>query len=297
MSQLNRRQFMATGAAAATAAFAAALPSAAQAATNGKKFQISLAAWSLNPLFGSTWTNLDLPRIVREDFGLEGIEFVNRYFALPRYDYLKELKKRCADYGITPVLIMVDGEGDMSHPDKAERRQAVINHRKWIDIADFLGCHAIRGNAGYEKAGTIDDRVARCAESYSELMEYADGCGMEVTIENHGGFSSIPEKLIAVMKTVNHPRFGTLPDFGNFPPEIDRYDALQRLMPYAKAVSAKCYDFDADGKHGAFDLDKMVEIVLAAGYNGFVGIEYEGTQNTPYEGVRYCKKILQKHQK
>ncbi len=296
MSQLNRRQFMATGAAAAAAAFAGALPATARAAVNGKKFKISLAAWSLNPLFDSTWTNLDLPRIVRQDFGLEGIEFVNRYFALPRYRYLQELKKRCADYGITPVLIMVDGEGDMSHPDKAERRQAVINHRKWIDIADFLGCHAIRANAGYVKAGTIDDRVKRCAESYSKLMEYADQCGMEVTIENHGGFSSIPEKLIAVMKIVNHPRFGTLPDFGNFPPEIDRYDALRKLMPYALAVSAKCYDFSADGKHGAFDLDRMIEIVLAAGYNGFVGIEYEGTQNTPYEGVLYCKKLLEKHQ-
>ena len=296
MSQINRRQFMAAGVAAAATALGSSLPGVAQAATGRKKFKISLAAWSLNPLFGKEWKNIDLPRIVREDLGLDGIEFVNSYFELPRSGYLKKLKQKCADYDVTPVLIMVDGEGDMSHPNKTERRQAVINHRKWIDIADFLGCHAIRANAGYEKAGTIDDRVERCAESYSELMEYADECNMEVTIENHGGFSSIPEKLIAVMKKVNHPRFGTLPDFGNFPPEIDKYDALQKLMPYALAVSAKCYNFDSNGKHDLYDLDRMLEIVLAAGWDGFVGIEYEGKKNSPYEGVLHCKKLLQKHQ-
>ncbi len=297
MSQINRRQFMTAGVAAvAAAALGSALPGVAQAAVSRKKFKISLAAWSLNPLFGKEWKNIDLPRIVREDLGIEGIEFVNSYFELPRSNYLKDLKQRCADYDVTPVLIMVDGEGDMSHPNKAERRQAVTNHRKWIDIADFLGCHAIRANAGYEKVGTLDDRVERCAESYSELMEYADQCNMEVTIENHGGFSSIPEKLIAVMKKVNHPRFGTLPDFGNFPPEVDKYDALQKLMPYALAVSAKCYNFDSNGKHALYDLDRMMEIVLAAGYDGFVGIEYEGKKNAPYEGVLHCKKLLQKHQ-
>ncbi len=296
MSQINRRQFMAAGAAAAVAALGSALPAKVNAAQSRKKFKISLAAWSLNPLFGKEWKNLDLPRIVREDLDLDGIEFVNSYFELPRSGYLKKLKQNCADYDVTPVLIMVDGEGDMSHPNKAERRQAVINHRKWIDIADFLGCHAIRANAGYEKVGTLDDRVERCAESYSELMEYADQCNMEVTIENHGGFSSIPEKLIAVMKKVNHPRFGTLPDFGNFPPEVDKYDALQKLMPYALAVSAKCYDFSADGKHARYDLDRMMEIVLAAGFDGFVGIEYEGNKNTPYEGILHCKRLLRKHQ-
>ena len=295
MRIITRRSFIRS---AMAAGGAAALSPVFSMAQQIKKydFKISLAAWSVQPWFNKTWTNLDLPRIVREDFGLEGIEFVNGYFALPRYRYLQELKKRCDDYGITPVLIMVDGEGDMSHPDKAERRQAVINHRKWIDIADFLGCHAIRANAGYEEAGTIDERVKRCAGSYSELMEYADQCKMEVTIENHGGFSSIPEKLVAVMKQVNHPLFGTLPDFGNFPPEIDKYDALRKLMPYALAVSAKCYDFGANGQHASFDLDRMMEIVLAAGYDGFVGIEYEGRKNTPYEGVRYCKALLEKHQ-
>jgi len=191
---------------------------------------------------------------------------------------------------------MVDGEGDMSHPDKAERRQAVINHRKWIDIASFLGCHAIRANAGYVEEGSLEERADRCAESFSSLMEYANQCGMEVTIENHGKFSSDPEWLTSVMKKVNNPRFGTLPDFGNFPPEMDKYEAVRKLMPYALAVSAKCYDFDQAGNHAAFDLGRMMEIVLAAGYHGFVGIEFEGEKNTPYEGVLACKKALEKYQ-
>ncbi|MFH1067987.1 MAG: sugar phosphate isomerase/epimerase family protein [Candidatus Glassbacteria bacterium] len=298
MKKPNRRDFLASAGLVSAAALTAA---AAQGQTPGapagnKKFKISLAAWSLHRSWRSTWFNLDLPMIARQRFGIDGVEFVNSFFDLPRSDYLKELKKRAEDNGVTLVLIMVDGEGDMSHEDKREREQAVVNHRKWIDIAHFLGCHGIRANAGYTTVGTVDERVQRCADSFSKLIEYADTAGMNVMIENHGGYSSIPEKLLTVMKKVNNPHFGTLPDWGNFPPEVDRYEAVRQMMPYAKAVSAKCYDFKPDGSHPAFDIERMLKVVLDAGYHGFIGIEYEGEANSEPEGVMYCKRILEKYQ-
>lgn len=297
MNEINRRDFLASAGLASAAALTTSTANTAVAGeTDKKKFKISLAAWSLHRSWRSTWFNLDLPAIARQKFGVDGVEFVNGFFDLPRSDYLKELKIRAQDNGVTLVLIMVDGEGDMSHEDKREREQAVINHRKWIDIAHFLGCHGIRANAGYTTAGSVDERVERCADSFSRLMEYAESAGLNVMIENHGGFSSIPEKLIAVMKKVNNPHFGTLPDFGNFPPEVDQFDAVRQLMPYAKAVSAKCYDFTPDGRHPAFDLDRMIQIVLDAGWNGFIGIEYEGEANSEPEGIMYCKRILEKYQ-
>ena len=298
MKELNRRDFLASAGLACAAALATSTANAAVAVPEAgkKKFKISLAAWSLHRSWRSTWFNLDLPEIARQKFGLDGVEFVNSFFDLPRSDYLKELKKRAQDNGVELVEIMCDGEGDMSHEDKREREQAVINHRKWIDIAHFLGCYGIRGNAGYTTVGTVDERVERCAESYGKLMEYADQAGMTVMIENHGGYSSIPEKLLTVMKKVNNPHFGTLPDWGNFPPEVDRYEAVRQMMPYAKAVSAKCYDFMPDGSHPAFDLERMLKVVLDAGWNGFIGIEYEGEANSEPEGVMYCKSILEKYQ-
>jgi sugar phosphate isomerase/epimerase len=101
---------------------------------------------------------------------------------------------------------------------------------------------------------------------------------------------------MALMAKVNHPRFGTLPDFGNFPDEIDRYDAVARMMPKAIAVSAKCYDFGPDGRETKVDYDRVMKIVLDAGYNGYVGIEFEGENLSERDGIIACKKLLETYQ-
>jgi L-ribulose-5-phosphate 3-epimerase len=301
MKNLNRRDLL-KGSIAAGGVLAAfggqsSLVEPLSAATGAdKKFKISLAAWSINSTFRKEWTCLDLPRIVREDFGLDGLEFVNSHFDLPRYNYLNDLKKRADDYGVKLVLIMCDDEGDMSHNEKKERDLAVLQHRKWVDIAYFLGCHAIRGNARTRTPGTDEERVSRCAESYHALCEYADQAGISVTVENHGGFSSIPKYLISLVKQVDHPRFGTLPDFGNFPPEVDKYEAVKSLMPYAKAVSVKCTDFDEQGKHADWDIGRMVKIALDSGYRGFMGIEAGSRHGRHRENVLACRALLERYQ-
>jgi L-ribulose-5-phosphate 3-epimerase len=50
------------------------------------------------------------------------------------------------------------------------------------------------------------------------------------------------------------------------------------MMPFAKAVSAKSNDFDADGNEIHTDYHRMMRIVLDAGYRGYVGVEYEGSK-------------------
>ena len=80
-------------------------------------FKISLAEWSLHKaLFAKKIDNLDFPKIAREEYGIEGVEFVNQFFKDKAHDsaYLKDLKKRANDVGVTCVLIMIDGEGDLS---------------------------------------------------------------------------------------------------------------------------------------------------------------------------------------
>ena len=203
-------------------------------------FKISLAEWSLHKaLFAKKINNLDFPRIAREQYGIEGVEFVNQFFKDKAHDsaYLKDLKIRANDHGVTCVLIMIDGEGDMSAKDKAKRDKAVENHKKWVDAAAALGCHSIRINTGEHYSPTD---VGAVAESCSALTEYGAKNKIRIICENHGGPSSNPDALIALMKAVNNPNFGTLPDFGNFPKgddgkyKIDIYDAIDRMMPYAK---------------------------------------------------------------
>ena len=259
----TRRQFLATS-----------LATAAAAAATGKD-DISLASWSLVRSFrAGKWKNLDLPRILREELGINGLEYVNTFFENPTMGYLQRLKRNCDEHGVTSVLIMVDGEGDTAALDRAERMQAAVAHRKWVDIAHFLGCHAIRCNmrGGRDDWKQDKDIVKRAAESFSDLLEYAGGSGLNVVIENHGGASSDAEVLAAVMKEVNHPRFGTLPDFGNINEGDDHYDVITKLMPYAKGVSVKAA-WELDESHPRFDVARLIKIAQDAGFHGFWGIE------------------------
>jgi sugar phosphate isomerase/epimerase len=269
-------------------------------------FKISLAEWSLHRrLFAdrgqTTQLNLDFPRMAREEFGIDAVEYVNQFFKDKAHDtaYLSELKKRADDQGVTNVLIMIDGEGDLSAPSRDERTKAVENHKKWVDAAAALGCHAIRINTGDHYS---PDHTQEAAEACRALTEYGAQHQIAVICENHGGPSSWPDALIALIKAVDHPNFGTLPDFGNFPPRspaakggpkvVDPYEAVARMMPYAKGVSAKSYAFGPDGKETTLDYARLLKIVTDAGYHGYVGVEYEGQAPEP-EGILATRKLLE----
>ncbi|WP_337173661.1 sugar phosphate isomerase/epimerase family protein [Paludisphaera sp.] len=262
-------------------------------------YKISLAQWSLHKaLFSGKLDNLDFPKVAREEYGVDGVEYVNQFFKDKPRDsaYLKDLKKRAADHGIANVLIMIDGEGDLSAPDKAARDQAVENHKKWVDAAAELGCHAIRVNTG-NHYGPTD--VADAAEACGALSAYGAERKIHVICENHGGPSSNPDALLALIKAVGSDNFGTLPDFGNFPKNdgqyaIDVYEAIARMMPFAKGVSAKSYDFDEQGNESNLDFARIMKIVTDAGYNGFVGIEYEGGRLSESDGIIATRKLLEK---
>lgn len=250
--------------------------SAALAAARPTTDAVSLAAWSLNRSFfvAKRWKNHDLPKICREQFGIGGLEFVNQFFDNPMLRSLQTLKRAGSDHDVRFVLIMCDGEGDMAAVDKKERMQAAVAHRKWVDIAHFLGCHAIRCNMGGPRQNWKQDRdiVSRAEESFRNLLEYARGADLNVVIENHGGASSDPKVLSALMKRVDNPNFGTLPDFGNVNPGDDHAEVMRKIMPWAKGVSVKAA-WAADGTHPGWDLEKLIRLCQEVGYRGYWGIE------------------------
>lgn len=284
----------------------------ATAQTNKPKelfFKISLAEWSLHKaLFAKEFENLDFPVKAKNEFGISAVEYVNQFFKDKAKDekYLAELKKRCDDNGVTSVLIMCDGEGELADTDSKKRQQAVENHYKWVDAAKFLGCHSIRVNAfGIGEA----EEVAKTAiDGLSRLSEYAQKVDIGIIVENHGGYSSNGQWLANVMKGVGKPNCGTLPDFGNFcikrekgdmwqspcVEEYDRYKGVEEMMPFAKGVSAKAYDFDEQGNCVETDYAKMLSVVKNAGFNGHIGIEYEGSKLSEAEGIRATKALLER---
>ncbi len=275
---------------------AGAQPKPDKAKADGAKplFTISLAQWSLhNALFEKKLAHLDFPKAAKQDYGIDAVEYVNVFFEKKGDSaYVGELKKRCADLGVTSVLIMCDGEGAIGDPAEAARKKTVENHRKWVEAAAQLGCHSIRVNA--QSSGSFEEQQKLAADGLRQLCEAADPMGINVIVENHGGLSSHGDWLVGVMKLTAHPRVGTLPDFGNFT-EYDRYKGVTEMMPYAKAVSAKSWDFDpATGDHGPFDYRKLMKIVVDAGYRGRLGIEYEGKKLSEPDGIRATKALLEK---
>ncbi|SMP48421.1 Tat (twin-arginine translocation) pathway signal sequence [Neorhodopirellula lusitana] len=304
----SRRNFLQTvaaaGAIASTSGILARSSQAAESDASDMPFKISLAEWSLHRALyakDAEITNLDFPQLTREKFGIGAVEYVNQFFKDKARDekYLTELKKRCSDHDVTSVLIMVDGEGKLGAADAQDRKKAVENHYQWVDAAKFLGCHSIRVNAA--SSGTYTEQLDYAADGLRQLSEYAVKQDIGVIVENHGGLSSNAAWLAVVMERVGMGNCGTLPDFGNFyitrgenPDLFNRYHGVQALMPYAKAVSAKTHAFDADGNETSTDYEKMMRIVLDAGYHGYVGIEYEGRELSEDDGILASKKLLER---
>jgi len=251
------------------------------------KDNISLAEWALvEEIRAGKWKNLDFPKIAREDFDLDGIEYVNTLFDSPTETYLKKLKHRANDNGVTMVLIMVDEEGDGCADTKQGRKQFEINHRKWVDIANYLGCHAIRTNCrGPEN---VDKREALewATESYNMLLAYAKPAKINIVIENHGGVSNDPDWMISLLKKVNDPSFGTFPDWRNPSDEFDNYTYLRKTAPYAKGMSYRNQPTDELTA-------KMIELSHDSGYRGWYGIESKGREEVT-RGISLLKKYLLK---
>ena len=207
-------------------------------------------------------------------------------------------KKVAADLGVESLLIMVDGEGQLGHADAGERAKTVANHHKWVDAAKYLDCHSIRVNAGTTGSGSFEEKQKLAADGLRQLSEYGAQQGLNVIVENHGGLSSDGSWLAGVMKLVNLENCGTLPDFGNFNvgggKMSDRYKGVRELMPYAKAVSAKSHEFDEKGNEVKTDYLRMMKIVLDHGFNGYVGVEYEGSKVDAYQGIKLTKALLER---
>lgn len=267
-------------------------------------FKISLAEWSLQrTLFAKKMTNMDFPAKAKNDFGIHALEYVNQFFKDKAEDkaYLKELKSRTTDLDMENVLIMIDGEGHLADEDDKKRTISIENHYKWVEAAKFMGCHSIRVNAHATSKDPEEGKTA-AVDGLSRLTEFAAPHGINIIVENHGGFSSNGAWLSDVMKQVNKPTCGTLPDFGNFclksgpdgcVEEYNKYKGVKELMPFAKGVSAKSGSFDADGNETNINYMKMMKIVKKAGYRGYVGIE-SGSPTDEDKAIRLTKALLEK---
>ncbi len=275
----------------------------------GPFFRLSLAQWSIHRMIREEGLDPFEFAAKAKGWGFEGLEYVTQLYekTLEKPNgidlFVRESKLRSADQGMKDLIIMVDHEGDLAVLDEGERNKAIDNHKKWMDAAAAMGCHSIRINL----FGTNDPEEWKpvSIDSLGKLGEYGEKINVAVLVENHGWLSSNGQLLSQVMRQVNHPYCGTLPDFGNFcikrkdgsrwgecEEEYERYKGMEEIMPFAKAVSAKSYDFDDAGNETTIDYERMLRIVNSFGYKGFIGVEYEGKRLSEEEGILATKDLL-----
>ncbi|MBC8767415.1 sugar phosphate isomerase/epimerase [Arenibacter sp. BSSL-BM3] len=272
-------------------------------------FKLSLAQWSMHKMVREDGVDPYTFAEKAKKWGFTGLEYVSGlyYKELEAANFSKEamaafVEKSNAEskkHGMQNVLIMIDGQGDLATTDAKKRKEAVENHYKWVDAAAAMGCHAIRVNLSGSKVP--NEWVASSVDGLTQLATYAKGKNIEVLVENHGGLSSNAVMLAEVMTKVNMENCGTLPDFGNFciertkdgcAEEYDIYKGISELMPHALAVSAKSYDFDAEGNETKLDYPRILKIVKDAGYTGYIGVEYEGSRLSEEEGILATRDLL-----
>ncbi len=267
-------------------------------------YELSLAQWSLHRSIRSgEIRGRDFPRVAREMFDIGVIELVNHLLDGGSRQVLAEMKRQACDVGVKFFMIMVDDEGDLSHRRPRVRRKAVHRHQHWIEVAADLGCTAVRVNTGGDhplawntplENGVVQSTLRRCLDSCTALADFARPAGVSILLENHGGLSSNIPAVVDLIQRAQRGNLGTLPDFGNFSAAADKYDSIERLLPFALGVSAKTFDFDDEGLETTIDYPRMVKMIEASGYEGYIGIEYEGKRLDEAEGVRRSKTLLEK---
>ncbi|WP_299529538.1 TIM barrel protein [Ulvibacterium sp.] len=270
-------------------------------------FKLSLAPWSLmrkpagNPDAQGIQL-MDYPMVARE-LGFKAIEQDNLHFPgeLPNQGLLTKMKKRADEAGVIHTLLLCGALGDIADTNKNKRRKAIKKYQTWLEAAKFLGCYQMRIVCADRITISRTEKLKYAVEGVSSMAEYAEKHNMELLIENHNGYSSDPDWLLELIKTVGMKNCGILGDFTEWRMEHeplkmypDPYKGYKILAPHIKSVGAKSVDFDEAGNETNVDYFKMLQILADFEYKGYVAVEYFGEALPRKKGITMTKHLIEK---
>lgn len=272
--------------------------------------KISLAQWSLNRAFFDKALNpVNFASIAKNDHAISAIEYVNQFYTDNATDenFWAEMATRASDVGVESLIMMVDEEEKLGDLNDSKRKKAVEDHYKWVNAAKILGCHSVRVNAFGE--GSLEELKSSLTDGLGQLTEYAAKEKIHIILENHGLHTSNADFMVDVIQSVDNPFLGTLPDFGNWCLTAEwgstqtskncediysPHDGLSKFLPYAKGVSAKSYTFDSNGNETVIEYPKLLKLVKGFGFDGYIGIEFEGENMSEPQGIKATKALIEK---
>ena len=236
---------------------------------------------------------LDFPKTVVEGTGIKALEYFNGHIEDKVKDtaFFKQLRKRSDDLGAVNTMMLCRSKNAVDSPDAKIRKLAIEGYRPWLEATRVLGGKYIRVDTRHK--GEAEKQKGFAVAGLRSLCKVADEYEMGILVENHGNHSGNGAWLADVMKQVDLANCGTLPDFQNFK-EYDPYQGVSEMMPWAKILCAKAKSFDDNGDEENIDFRKMLKIAKAAGFRGYIGIEFEGHGVDPVVGINSTKQLIQK---
>jgi len=273
--------------------------------------KLVLAQWTFNKdLFAGKMTTIDFVNLASE-LGFEGVEYVSQFFQDKVEDdkYLSNLKAAAENAEVVNTMILVDiPDARLGSSDAKERNKSIAEHKKWIVAASKLDCPTIRVNAHGD--GTPEEIILAVFESVKTLAIFGKNYDVKITIENHGQYSSDGKWLSELIGKLVPYGVGSVADFDNWCiereggklwgspciEEYDRYLGIKELLPTAKSVSLKAFDFDSDGNAIKTDFCKMFQLIKDAQYDEYLAVEFEGHDIDPIEGIRKTLELVEKCQ-
>ncbi len=293
----TRRQFLSTAVAAGAATALAAAPAIDPIKRPGpSRLHLSLAAYSYNRYL--RLKNPMQPAMTLVEFidtaatmPLNAVELTAYYFPRTTPEYLADLKGRCTRLGLD---ISGTAVGNNFCTTNAARLKEEIGHVKnWIEHTSRLGGKTMRVFAGNVEKGDKEERAHNQAvAALQEVSEYAGRFGIYAALENHGGITATPERMLAIIKAVKSNWFGVNLDTGNFH-TADPYADLARLAPYAVVVQLKTEIHRAGKPTEDADLKRLVDILRRVNFRGYVALEYEAKAD-PHKAVPAAVAALRK---
>lgn len=233
----------------------------------------------------------------------EGVELLD-YFWTDEKAEIPAVKKQVADHGLTLAVYSIGN--DFFHPDAAERARELDDLRHGVDVANQLGVGLVRVFSGnYREGYTLEDGMGWIIDGLSAGAEYAQRHGVTLALENHGLMAGRSDQVRAIIERVNSPALRANLDTGNFllvgqnpteaAEELAPYVALVHLKDFRKArpdetvhvykgLDGVGYTGTVTGE-GGVDLPRIVAILRAAGYAGWLSLEYEGSADPITIGV------------
>jgi sugar phosphate isomerase/epimerase len=229
----------------------------------------------------------DFPVMVVNQFGLHKIEPIGDHFGSTDPVYLEKFRKSLQTAEVNIVNIPVTVGASLYDSEAGQRRKAVQNATKWVEIALLLGSPSIQVNI--QPLRSSAPNVERAADSLQRITDYAGRKGVVINLENDNLVSEGAFFIVTLIEKVNHPYLRALPDFcnsmltGN---EKFNYEAVAAMFKHAYNIShMKDSEIGPQGKLFKVDIHRTFAIAKAAGYRGYYSMEWEG-EGEPYAGTR-----------